>query len=153
MRSTLLVALFLSVAVGAVAQPADSMSTRQAMLYKDPGTATLVGVLIPGAGHMYAGETAKGLGVMAASAGSVATGYYFSTCPGVEGQCSPTFLYVGIGLHFANWIWSIVDAGDAAQRHNRRLGIAEGQIQVCPVAKPGNASQQGTYGIAVSLNF
>ena len=131
------------------AQQRDSLSTRQLMQYKDPGTATLVGVLMPGAGHLYAGETGTGLGVMAVSAGSIGAGYYFSRCPGAVDSCGQTPLYVGIGLHFANWIWSIIDAGDAAQRHNRRLLSAH--IRLRPAASGHGPAPAG--GLQLTMRF
>lgn len=151
MRLSLLsiVAALLLPATSLAQQTQDTLTTRQRMLYKDPGTATLVSVLMPGAGHLYAGETGKGLGVMAVSAGSIGAGYYFSSCPGAQDSCGQTPLYIGVGLHLANWIWSIVDAGDAARRHNRRL--LSDNVSMRPVA--GVHGSALASGIQLTMRF
>ena len=135
--------------VASAAQSRDTLTTRQIMQYKDPGTATLVSVLMPGAGHLYASETGKGLGVMAVSVGSIGAGYYFSSCPGAQDSCGQTPLYIGIGVHFANWIWSIIDAGDAARRHNRHL--LSGNVRVRPIASVHSISPVG--GLQLTMRF
>jgi hypothetical protein len=146
---TLVIAVLFFLPVASSAQSRDTLTTRQMMQYKDPGTATLISVLMPGAGHLYASETGRGLGVMAVSAGSIGAGYYFSSCPGAPDSCGQTPLYIGIGLHFANWIWSIVDAGDAARRHNRRLFSED--IRVRPIASVHGTIPAG--GLQLTMHF
>lgn len=134
------------------AQSRDSLSAEQMMRYKDPGTATLITVFMPGGGHIYAGETATGLGVLFVSAASIGAGYAYSTCLGrASRQCSTAPLYIGLGVHLANWIYSLIDAPRAAERHNRRLRSGTSPLDVRPVA----ARQGGQFagGIQLSLQF
>lgn len=68
---------------------------------KSAGTATLLAVLWPCAGHIYAGEIAGGvIGMMLALIVLVAGGWPFAALI---------------------WLVGIVDAGNAARRHNDKL--------------------------------
>lgn len=100
-------------------------------VYKSPGTATLISVLITGGGHMYAGETGKGLGLLLGSAGAIGIGAALSTsetsCYGyvctTETNLGP--LYIGSALAFGLWIYGVADAGEAARRSNVANGITD----------------------------
>jgi TM2 domain-containing membrane protein YozV len=96
---------------------------------KDPATATLLGVVLPGAGQMYAGRTGKGLALLGLSVGAVVTGAQLSSgtaCtvtvpnPGsnvyvtncTDGKRGP--LHAGVGVAVASWLYgAITAAGDA----------------------------------------
>jgi hypothetical protein len=59
-------------AVGDATAPAAIQQPTQTIVgYKDPGVATLFGVLITGGGQMYAGRTGKGLALLGLGVGSV----------------------------------------------------------------------------------
>src|SRR4029079_11384575 len=79
---TVVVAMLLS---GAAAAPAHAQdATREvatpdslASWYRDPHTAQILGSFIPGAGHFYAGEKLRGLGLSAAAVIGIASGIVF----------------------------------------------------------------------------
>src|SRR6478752_5348303 len=52
--------------------------------HRNPDTATLLGVLLPGGGQMYAGRTGKGIALLALSTGAVVAGAALSR----KGSCS-----------------------------------------------------------------
>jgi len=149
----LVLAMF--VAVPALAQQAPVSSAPQQytppVVLKDPGTATLFGLLITGGGHFYAGETNKGLMLLGASAGSIVAGTvisaasvsncaydYYSDC---SGSMAPMALgYLGaLGV----WVYGILDADDAAHRMNHKNGS-----RVQPVVSRGSNG-----GTAIGLSM
>ena len=98
---------------------------------KSPTTARLIGI-IPGAGHMYAGETAHGLsylggvglalfGTIALTEGCLVEPRTASQSCGTRGpsDAQRAVIIAGLGL----WGWSIYDAGRAANRANAARGL------------------------------
>ena len=93
---------------------------------KSPTTARVIGI-IPGAGHMYAGEVGRGflylggtLGILVAGAlVSVADCYadLFSPAQDCGSNTAETVTLIAAG---GLWVWSIVDAGRAARRTNAK---------------------------------
>jgi hypothetical protein len=107
--------------------------------HKDPVTATVLGVLLPGGGQMYAGRTGKGIALLALSTGAVVSGAALSR----KGTCSVFVpdpassiyitectdrkvgpLHAGIGMAVASWLYGAFTApgdaraaNEAAQRH------------------------------------
>lgn len=120
--------------------------------YKDPKTATEWGYLLPGAGHIYAGESTKGWLLMGASVGALIGGITMTLNSGDDSELSAAEAsfgeqdfgavgtsssstvkaeetdmvpaYVGIGVFGAGWIYSVVDAPKAAERTNRKNGLS-----------------------------
>ena len=93
---------------------------------KDPTTARVIGI-IPGAGHMYAGEVGPGFAYMGGVVGLAVLGgavvladcFNFTNDP-----CeTPALPYVWVGATAGLWGWSIYDAGRAAQRTNAKRGV------------------------------
>jgi hypothetical protein len=91
---------------------------------KSPGTATVLSLLIVGAGQAYNGDWGKGLAFLGGAVllGSAAISeansdacYYDDEC-GTAGALALGWLAVSV--------WSIVDAYQGAQAFNERLGIA-----------------------------
>ncbi len=103
---------------------------------KNPRTAQLITLAVPGGGHIYAGETATGIGTLFISAAAIGAGAFYSNCvwQSGDGTCSKAPLYVGLAVHTGNWILSLLDAPDAARRHNRRLRRSAASIDAQPVA-------------------
>ena len=116
---------------------------------KSETTATILSLILPGAGHIYAGETGRGLVFMGAAA--LAFGYGFS-----DGQCKRPYTDVrtceldknetlgGISLAAALGIYafSAWDAHRAVKRTNARrrsvvgsLNVSTG-VAVSPVPQP-----------------
>ena len=142
---------------------ASAQTTKHAKGYKDPQIATAWSYVLPGAGHMYAGEGGKGFLVMAASVGGLAAGtimtlnsnedcevgydYDFESC----GE-SWTPFWIGSAAYAAGWIYSIVDSGKAAQRTNRKRGLSWlGPVQVVPYVA-GKADRR-EYGVRLAIDL
>jgi hypothetical protein len=124
---------------------ADSIARRTDVGHKDPGTAELLGVLLPGGGQLYAGRTGTGLGLLGLSAAAVVTGAALSKdskCSSLFDQSGNTFnmtctkanhgpLADGEGVAFASWLYGIVTAaGDvrdanAVVHHARATPVLE----------------------------
>jgi hypothetical protein len=99
---------------------------------KDAGVATLLSVVIPGAGQLYAEETGRGLAFLVGTAAFVTIGYEIGkkpiapilvgpiTIPGDPGHVDAGPVIAGCALGAALWIWSALDAGPAARRTNAK---------------------------------
>ena len=110
---------------------------------KDAGIATVLSIVIPGGGQMYAEETGRGIAFLALTAASIGVGVGFSTkatpdivvpaflsipsvtYPGTPANRTP--LLVGSLVGGVVWLWSVFDAAPAANRTNakraQRLGL------------------------------
>ena len=88
-------------------------------LYRDPGTALLLGVLVPGGGHIYAGERAMGIAALSIGFGAPVLAIVTSS-PQLYGEIGSTNLTITAAV----WIFSIIDGRRAAIRTNRRHGLA-----------------------------
>lgn len=102
-----------------------------------PTVATALSVVIPGGGQIYAGQPVKGglilIGTGTALATSVAVAKldpYFG-CPDPCWEFDTTPLLVGAGIARAIWLYGVLDAPGAAQRANRRSGLAS--LELAPV--------------------
>ena len=115
-----------------LALPAEAQSDYH---YKDTATATLFGVLIPGGGHLYAGDTQTGAVLLGFGAGWPALGTFLTSqtgdylCEGVgtDQTCRTEYnelpMLVGGAAGIAAWMYGFLTADDAARRHNEQLGI------------------------------
>ena len=131
--------------------------------YKDPKAAVAWSYLLPGAGHMYAGEGGKGFMLMAGSVGSLAVGTIMTLNSGDEdaevgydydfskGGTDWTPSYIGLGVYTIGWIYSVVDAGKAAQRTNRKRGLSRLPVRVVPYVV-GKADRR-EYGVRLSVDL
>jgi hypothetical protein len=126
--------------------------------YKDPGTSMLLGVVVPGGGHMYSGETGKGLVLLGVGLGGIVLGTAMTTssigasCSGYSCQDDTNYVPMAAGYlaFLGSWIYGIVDADDSAHRMNARRGIAWlGSGDLVPVVA---ASREGTH-VGLSLRF
>jgi hypothetical protein len=106
---------------------------------KSPAAARVIGI-IPGAGHMYAGEVGRGflyLGgtfalVVAAGIASVAHCIEYSLFDSDPPDCDqPPETTLALIAAGGLWVWSIFDAARAAQRTN-----AKRAARVSPVIEP-----------------
>ncbi|HEY2378087.1 MAG TPA: hypothetical protein VGH98_19080 [Gemmatimonadaceae bacterium] len=109
-------------------QPARSRSAP----YKDPELATVVGVLVPGGGQLYAGRYGKGLGLFAASAVGVALALdsrHSNRCS-VGISCSSDALKAG-GIVIAALGWGFgwaTAARDARKQNSQMLNNARSWV-------------------------
>ena len=111
---------------------------------KDPKTAMSWGYLLPGAGHIYAGEAGKGWLLMATSVGALTAGAIITLNSGDEdaevgydydfskGQTNWTPSYIGLGVFSIGWLYSVVDAPKAAERTNRKRGLSSLPVRLDP---------------------
>ncbi len=136
----------------------DSTTSSKENLYRNPHRALVLGSLIPGAGHIYAGEYVRGVLAYEATVTSIGMG----TLVFISDRCMFTFLnaepcesgpawprhlagvtLVGVGLW--SWISSARDAPRAAERANerrRRRSLTVNPI-IDPFSGPANASKIG----------
>jgi hypothetical protein len=137
----------------AVVQPA---AARQAasIPHKSAAVATGVSLLSPGVGHLYAGETGKGVALLGIGWGSLIVGTYMWERGAVESitdcdtfDCAVNgtvkqagWAYAGMGVFLVTYIYGIADAGNAAHRVNernaRKAGIALAGATFEPIVAP-----------------
>ncbi|HEU5183334.1 MAG TPA: hypothetical protein VFU01_02125 [Gemmatimonadaceae bacterium] len=93
---------------------------------KSPTAARLVGLVVPGGGHMYAGEVGHGILYMAGIPGVLLAGA-LADAPVCalealgSSECERNGLWTAsLIVAGAAWAWSIFDAGRAAHRTNAR---------------------------------
>ncbi len=113
-------------------------------LYKSPGRAALISLLITGGGQMYNGQVGKGTALLVLNIGSIVAGAAASS----RAVCSPGYgcsdanltpLYVGATVAVVTWIYSMTDAYNTAEAHNAELEFRAGaQSRVQPVLAPGS---------------
>ena len=140
--------------------------------YKDPKIATTWGYLLPGAGHIYAGESGKGWLLMTGSVGALGVGLGMTLASGEEDDIPDEFdpfgnpqtlstaediqdwtpAYVGLGVFSLGWIYSVLDAGKAAERTNRKRGLSWLKpVRVVPYVA-GKADRR-EYGVRLSVEL
>ena len=138
-----------------------AQSAKHAKGYKDPKTAVAWSYLLPGTGHMYAGEKGKGFLVLATSVGSLTAGTIMTLNSGGEevgydydfassGE-SWTPFYIGSAVYAVGWIYSIVDSGKAAERTNRKRGLSRLGVRVVPYVA-GKADRR-EYGVRLRFDL
>jgi hypothetical protein len=140
-------------------QPApDSATPKPERLYRDPHRALVFGSLIPGAGHIYAGEYVTGVLTYEATVSAIGTG----TLVFLVDKCTFTFLSTTtckpgpewphqllgasmVGLGIWKWISSARDAPHAAERANERHGGKAAQISpyIAPFSGPSGGTEVG----------
>ncbi len=152
MRASKVFLLFMAtigaiVPVGAQVQQGSAVAT--AAQYKDPGTATLFSVILTGGGQMYAGETNKGVKLLAIGLGSFVAGEVITIGSCSSGSsCSYAPMAAGSLIYLGTWIYGMMDAGDAARRHNAAVGLKTVEIHPTIRASEGNGA-----GIGFALRF
>lgn len=126
---------------------------------KEPGTATLISVLVTGGGQMYSDEVGRGMTMLGVSLGSIVLGAVASspescsynsltgtaTCGG--GSSAP--LYIGMLVAAGTWVYSIMDAGPAARRYNTARGLQTAHRTVRPTVL---LARERT-GVGLALRF
>jgi len=115
---------------------------------KDPGTATLMSLLVIGGGQIYAGDTKRGLIMLGGSYGALIAGValsssgscdFYTTFTCSESSYAP--LYVGVLAYLGIGVYSILDASPTAKRMNIRNGYKVNTIT--PLLQSGaNGTQQ-----------
>ena len=144
-------------------------STRAAALpdslaswYRDPRTAQTLGSFIPGAGHIYAGEKLRGLGLGAAALGGIAVGIillsqrdcpllYFSgeSCASRVSSTDRINAITQLAVGVAAWVFGAIDAPRAAQRENERV---RRRVSVAPFLRD-DVVRQPAFGVALTVGW
>jgi hypothetical protein len=105
---------------------------------KDPVVARLLGI-IPGVGHIYAGEASAGFLYFSGTLGILGTGGYVAASAAFSDHNNARFAAtVGWATVIATgglWTWSIIDAGRAARRTNAKRARST-SLLVEPVRMP-----------------
>jgi hypothetical protein len=150
--------LLLSVHRPLVAQgPPISLSKAGSSQFKSPTTARIIGI-IPGAGHMYAGETKRGFaylgglialgvvgGTMVAVDCAADTYSTDNSCDSSAGENLLTAAVIGV------WGWSIYDAGRAAQRTNAKQQGLRVSLILAPLRSRAVASRGRGVKLGLSI--
>jgi hypothetical protein len=158
MRRTLLASI-LALALGATAAPAQEPAAPARIAgAKSPTAARLIGI-IPGAGHMYAGETGRGFTYMGVVVGAFAlmslalVAECYDDLLGTEDNCgNSTTEDVAAAVVIGVWAWTIYDAGRAAHRTNekRRFRVSLLAAPVRVAASPRRESRGLKLGLSLS---
>jgi len=113
---------------------------------KEPSTGTLYGAALWGGGHLYAGETNRGMVLLGIGAGSLLAGSALSDFDNL------TPLYVGYAVSLGAWGYSIYDGGKAVERYNERIqSMSDTRVDLMPaVATQGSVPAPG---VALRVSF
>src|SRR5512142_140965 len=120
---------------------------------KSATTATVLAVLAPGVGHMYTGETGKGVALFGIGVGSMIFGSYMwqrgvthdiVNCESLDCAAEGTvkqagWAYAGTAIYLATWVYGLADAGSSAHRVNERAArrtVSFAGATLEPVAGP-----------------
>lgn len=138
---------------------ADPSTSSHVGNFRDPHRALMLGILIPGAGHIYAGEYLRGFLTYEATVGGIGGGaiiFLLNKCTLTLGLSSTTcrpgpewphqvlgIAVVGVGIW--EWISSARDAPRAAERANARHPNRSATITsiIDPLSGPANTSLVG----------
>ena len=118
---------------------------QQPVGYKDPGIATIISVVVPGGGQMYAGETKRGAMLLGVGMGGVLLGSALTVETG-----SGLPVMAGSLLYLGTWIYGIMDASDSAARMNAQRGLAIGDMELQPTIE---MKPQGETRVGFELRF
>lgn len=127
--------------------------------YKDPGTAQIVGIVIVGGGHFYAGESGTGALLLGSAilAPTIGTAIGASNTGNAirSGNTSSVTgpVYVGLAVTLGAWIYSIVDSPKAAKRTNEKNGLTlSKKVQISPTMLTTKENNSG-YGFSMKVHF
>lgn len=158
--AALLIGIALLHASALLAQTPDSMRADSALAWqagyrRQRPTAVVLGALVPGAGHLYAGEWLKSYPIFVASAGGIYVGpviYNFDRCtfdwrPECHPGVPPGARLLGAAVIAGSvtvWVTSAIDAGRAVDRQRARRARAERRRRqaVWPIVTPCPLSER-----------
>lgn len=161
MKYAIVIALALTMSVPAHAQDqgADSSDVQSSRnQYRSPRKAVILGSIIPGAGHIYAGEYRNGVLTYETTVVTIGLGtmmiYFVDLCAldwSSDCKSGPAWPRIALGtatIAYGIWYWvsSARDAGRAAERANERHRRKFGSVS--PLLKPG-AANASLIGVSV----
>jgi signal peptidase I len=85
-----------------------------------PWLALTLSLMLPGLGHIYAGETLRGMALLAAAVALFAGSLYYLFMPAAELHFVLLYVFFFLCVH----LYALADSHAAARRHNDRLGLA-----------------------------
>lgn len=159
MRTRALVAIASFCALPLLAQDT-TQAPPNPLFRRNPTTAAILGVLVPGAGHVYSTEYVRGVGIFYGTGALVGIGtfvYVIDRCTFAflnPEPCDPgpqwphrTLGTVLIAGGIGAWVVSAIDAPRAARRANARHGFRSAQWS--PVVEPRHVGGVG-FGLAAT---
>jgi TM2 domain-containing membrane protein YozV len=166
MRGTIIVLLAVLSVTSLEAQDStqvlqDSASTVTPKSYRDPHLARVLGIILPGAGHFYAGEYLRGYSTWVVTVVGIGAGpliYDMDSCSlALFRECKPGAkwpyqlagaLMVGSGVW--RWISTAIDAPHAAERANERHRSRS--LKVSPLIKP-SVEPDAEFGAGIAIRW
>lgn len=127
-----LVIVIVAIGVLANALPAlsqDTLDTKK----KDPAAASLMSVVVPGSGHVYAGETWTGIVVFGVTIGAPILGARATNMEDLvfSDQDVNWFPFIlGLSVGVGAWMFGIFDADNAAREYSQTHGLASFHIDL-----------------------
>jgi sRNA-binding protein len=141
---------------------------------KGPAAAFWLSFLYPGIGQFYNGQVGKGVTMSALATGSLIVtcvaaanatvethygyGYYETT-----DETAETVAFVGLGVYFGTWLWSMIDAPISAKAINRRNALSwnignsmlslDPDVSYVTMTKGANNYKTPVYGLSLKLDF
>jgi hypothetical protein len=110
---------------------------------KSGKTATLLSVMLPGLGHLYADDRRTGVVLMTLFASAIAFGI-----AGENSVTGPIPLLLGA----CPWWYGVLDAHNAVTRYNHAHAANAANFQMQPAMMVG-ANRKVRFGIAMHLNY
>lgn len=123
--------------------------------YRDPTIALVIGLLVPGGGQFYTGETGRGALYLGISVGAPLLGEMVSasTCNDYVGTCSLTPMYLGVAAALASWIYGAVKAQSSAEAMNQRHGYPSREgLRWTPTVEHLGSTGQVAMGIRLTTS-
>ena len=119
---------------------------------KSPTAARVIGI-VPGAGHVYAGEVGRGLQHFGVTVGTLmlASLMLAADCTGSE-NCDDIRPAVAMLAGLGYWGWSIYDAGHAAERANARRRWSRMSLIAAPIM-PTLTGANAARALKLGLSF
>ena len=164
-RGAAIATLLAILAASADAQDSSRLTTLPDSLaswYRDPHTAQTLGSVIPGAGHIYAGEKLRGFGLGAAALFGVASGIAFlqsrecelvtvdvESCRSEVSSVDRINGITQIAVGVAAWVFGAIDAPRAARRENEKARL---RVSVAPVLHD-DLVRHAALGLAVTVGW
>jgi TM2 domain-containing membrane protein YozV len=142
-------------------QETDTAQNINNYCYKKPGLAFGLSLLCPGLGQFYNGEVVKGIAMSVLSPTSALLCFALTTVLDSHLHLAPFF----VGIFYANYIWSLIDAPVSANKINRRnhalsLNLGNNRIlSITPNVLASNSIGTKTryhspaYGLSLKLDF
>ncbi|MEX0686780.1 MAG: hypothetical protein WD267_10175 [Balneolales bacterium] len=128
---TILTLLILCVSLSANAQDYEKI-----VFPKDPVSATLFSLVIPGGGHLYAGDLDTGFALLGSAVVAPLAGWLLYVNSAIKAEdvshkeANTTPLVLGSLVSLACWVGGAIDASNAAHKYNENISLSPSVSQV-----------------------